>query len=90
MVHDGRAGDLHTQIILGNRPPSDGDRYDREVTARDHDVTATWLLGGAALAAGATGVLALWFDTPTAEGVRLSPALSPVHGGAGVGVTGTF
>lgn len=90
VVHDGRAGDLHVQLVLGDRPPSDGDRYDREVTARDHDVTATWLLGGAALAAGAAGLWALWFDTPSAEGVRLSPAFSPVHGAAGVGVTGTY
>lgn len=90
VVHDGRAGDLHAQLVLGDRPPSDGDRYDREVTARDHDVTATWLLGGAALAAGAAGLWALWFDTPSAEGVRLSPAFSPVHGAAGVDVTGTF
>jgi hypothetical protein len=90
VVHAGRAGDLHDQIVLGNRPPSDGDRYDREVTARDHDVTSTWLLGGAALGAGVVGALALWFDTPTAEGARLLPALSPINGGAGVGVTGTF
>lgn len=90
VVHDGRAADLHAQIALGNRPPSDGDRYDREVIARDHSVTATWLLGGAAVAAGAVGVLALWFDTPSAEGGRLAPALSPVNGGASVGVTGRF
>lgn len=89
-VHDARAGDLRDQIAHGNRPPSDGDRYVREVTVRDHDVTATWLLGGAALAAGAVGVLALWFDTPSAEGARMTPTLSAVGGGASVGVRGRF
>jgi PEGA domain len=89
-VHDDRAGALRAQITLGNRPPSDGDGFDREVTARDHAVTATWLLGGAALAAGAVGALALWFDTPTAEGKHLVPALSPARDGASVGVAGRF
>ncbi|HET7505622.1 MAG TPA: PEGA domain-containing protein [Kofleriaceae bacterium] len=90
LVHDARASDLRDQIALGNRPPGDGDRFVREVTARDHDVTATWLLGGAALAAGAAGALALWLDTPTAEPPRMTPALSVAAGGAGVGVAGRF
>jgi hypothetical protein len=89
-IHDGRAGELHDQIALGNRPPGDADRYDQQVTARDHDVTATWLLGGAALTAGVVGALALWFDTPSAEGGRFTPALSAVRGGASVGVAARF
>jgi hypothetical protein len=90
LVHDGRAGDLHAQIALGNRPPGDGDRYDREVAARDRNVTATWLLGGAAVTAGVVGVLALWLDTPSAEDARVTPAISVIDHGAGAGVAGRF
>jgi hypothetical protein len=90
LVHDRRAGDLHARIALGNRPPGDGDRYDGELAARDHDVTATWLLGGAAVTAGVVGALALWFDTPSVEDARVTPALSAINHGASVGVTGRF
>lgn len=73
-VHDGRASDLRDVLDQGNRPPADADAYDREVAARDRDVTATWVLGGAAITAGTVGALLFLFDTPTPEGLRLTPA----------------
>lgn len=87
VVHDGRANDLREGIDAGNRPASDGDRYDDEVRARDRYATASWLLGGAAVTAGAVGVLLYLFDTPSAEGVRVSPVIGTT---SGVAVGGTF
>lgn len=87
VIHDGRASDVRDQIDAGNRPPSDGDVYDREVRARDRWVTGTWILGGAAVAAGAVGTLLYLFDTPSAEGLRISPV---VGDGAGVSLGGRF
>ncbi|HTL32133.1 MAG TPA: PEGA domain-containing protein [Kofleriaceae bacterium] len=61
------AEDLQMQIDMGNQPVSVADDLDRTVRSRDKLVTWTWILGGAAVAAGATGTLLLVFDTPTAE-----------------------
>ncbi len=79
-VHDGRASDLRDGIDSGNRPASDGDRYDAEVRSRDRYATATWVLGGAAIAAGTVGALLYLFDTPSAEGVRVSPVIGTTSG----------
>ncbi|MDX2087271.1 MAG: PEGA domain-containing protein [Kofleriaceae bacterium] len=87
-LHDGRALDLRDGIEAGNRPPSDADQYDDEVRKRDRFVTSTWVLGGAAVAAGTVGVLLLVFDTPSAEGVRLAPTVGAGSGGATL--IGTF
>ena len=72
-VHDGRARDLRDALDRGNRPPGDASAYDREVASRDRYVTATWVLGGAAITAGAIGALLFVFDTPSPEGLQLSP-----------------
>jgi hypothetical protein len=79
-MHDGRASDLRDGIETGNRPASDADRYDDEVRSRDRFATATWALGGAAVAAGTVGVLLYLFDTPSAEGVRVSPVIGTTSG----------
>jgi hypothetical protein len=86
--HDGDAGKLRDQIKAGNAAPSVADRFDAAVQSRDHDVTATWVLGGAALAAATTGVLLYWLDKPSAEGLHLAPAVGPA--GAGVTFGGSF
>ena len=52
----------HDSIAMGNSPRAVADDYERTVTSRDHFVTATWILGGAAVAAGATGALLYLFD----------------------------
>ena len=88
LVYDGRASDLRTQIAAGNRPPSDGDRYTADVSSRDHFVTATWALGGAALAATAVAGALYFFDHPSSDGVRLAPVVS--ESGAGAVVMGQF
>ncbi len=80
LERDSHAGDLRAQIAAGNRPPSDADAYDQTVASRDHFVTATWILGGAALAAGATSALLYLFDSPSTEGVHVVP----LAGGAAI------
>lgn len=86
--HDSDAGKLRDQIRAGNAAPSVADRYGAEVQSRDHYVTATWVLGGTAIAAATTGVLLYWLDKPSAEGLHLAPVAGP--SGAGVTFGGSF
>ncbi len=79
---DGDATDLRASIEAGNRPASDARAYDRLVERRDRAVTATWIVGGAAVLAGAVGVGLLLFDSPSAEGVTVTPAVTLEGGGA--------
>jgi hypothetical protein len=83
-LEDGKASDVLTDIRMGNRPPSDADAYDHHVSKRDNYVTATWALGGAAVAAGTVGVLLYLFDQPSSETVRIAPVAGPGVGGAAV------
>ncbi len=87
-VHNSRANDLRDGLDAGNRPPTDGDAYDDEVRSRDRYVTATWVFGGTAVAAGTVGVLMLLFDTPSAEGAQIVPMTT--QGGAGAALIGRF
>jgi hypothetical protein len=82
LVRDGHASDLRDRLAMGNEPGSTADDYDGTVNSRDHFVTATWILGGAAVAAGATGVLLYLFDEPSAESVHLAPVIGPTSGAA--------
>ena len=84
--HDGNASDLRDQLTAGNAAPSVADRYDDEVNARDNYRTATWILGGAAIATATTGVLLYWFDRPAAEHLQLAPT----SGGGAVTFSGRF
>jgi len=88
LVHDHRARDLRDAIDAGNRPPSDADAYDHEVSVRDRYATATWLLGGTAFVAGTVGFLLYWFDTPESSGVHLAPVAG--GGSTGAALTGRF
>jgi hypothetical protein len=74
---DGRAEDLQADIMMGNQPASVADERDAAIRSRDRFMTWTYVLGGAALVAGGTGVALLYFDMPTAES-------------ASAGVRGTF
>ncbi len=87
-VHNSRASDLRDQLDAGNRPPTDGDAYDAEVRSRDRYVTATWVFGGAAVTAGTIGALMFLFDTPSAEGVQVAPAIG--NQTTGIVVSGTL
>jgi hypothetical protein len=91
-VHDGRASDLRASIDGGNRPPSDGDRYDREVKLRDRYATATLVLGGVAIAAGAVAAGLYWFDNPRPSERANERTVVPTvtSTGAGVTVVGRF
>ena len=82
LVRDSHASDLRDSLAKGNQPVKIADDYDHTVTSRDHFVTATWILGGAALAAGATGALLYLFDEPNAESLRVTPMVAPIGGGA--------
>lgn len=77
------------------------DRYDRLRTERDDRVTATWVLGGAAVATIGAGVLMYVFDNRSPEaaatfsgeraparGLDITPVITP--GGAGVSVGKQF
>ena len=94
LARDGHASDLRASLAAGNQPSSTADAYDQAVTSRDHFVTATWVFGGAALAAGTTGLLLYLFDEPSAESLRIAPAIIPGTPGApgtgGMVVTGRF
>jgi hypothetical protein len=91
LVRDSKASDLRASIDAGNQLPTIADDYDHTVASRDHLVTATYLLGGAALAAGATGLLLYLFDEPASVGIErlhVMPVASP--GGAGAVLGGRF
>jgi hypothetical protein len=92
LVHDSRASDLRAAIDMGNRPPSDGDAYDHEVRSRDNLVTATWILGGAAIAGGALAAGLYWFDTPQPNERATERVVVPTvsNTSAGVSVVGRF
>ncbi|HEY4057281.1 MAG TPA: PEGA domain-containing protein [Kofleriaceae bacterium] len=87
-VEDGKADDIRADLEMGNRPPSDADAYDHHVSKRDDYVTATWVLGGAAVAAGTVGILLYLFDQPSAESIHLEPVAGP--GVAGVSLSGSL
>ena len=64
------------------------DRYDTEVQSRDHFVTATWILGGAAVAAGAIAAGLYFFDTPQPTERLIVPTAT--SNSASVSVVGRF
>ena len=87
-VHDSRASDAEGKLGDGNQLPAIGDTYDREVRSRDRYRTATYALGGAALATGAVGLMLYYFDRPSPERVQLAPIAGP--SGGGVTLSGRF
>lgn len=87
-VHNSNASGLRDDLRTGNRPPSDGDAYDAEVRSRDRYVTATWVFGGTAVAAGTVGLLMWAFDTPSTEGAQIAPAIG--NQSTGIVLSGTF
>jgi hypothetical protein len=86
--HDSDASNLRAQIGKGNAAPSVANAYDDAVASRDHYVTATWILGGSALALGAATMALYWFDKPEPRERTIAPV--PVPGGAGAAISGRF
>jgi hypothetical protein len=88
VVRDGQAQDLRETIRGGNAAPTVADDLDDRVASRDTYVTASWVLGGAALVTTAVGVGLLLFDHPSAESARVTPIVTSTS--ATVGVSGSF
>ena len=86
---DADASKLLDQIqTKGNKTPADAKAYDADVKRRDNLATGAWVLGGTAVALGAVAFGLYYFDTPSAEGLRLAPVVAP--GVAGAMVVGRF
>ena len=86
---DSDAQKLLTAIqTKGNQTPADAKAYDADVKRRDNLATGAWVLGGTALALGAVAFSLYYFDTPSAEGLRVAPVVAP--GTAGAMVVGRF
>jgi hypothetical protein len=86
---DGDAEDLLAELRTGNHPPGTiGERYADARDMRDTLVTATWVTGAAALGVGLVAGYLYYFDTPSAEGLRVAPIVG--GGAAGAQVIGRF
>jgi len=81
LLADGDASDLAAGFAMGDRPASEAERYAQLVDRRDSLVTATWVLGGAAVVTGAIGLGLYLFDAPSPEGARVI-TVAPATGGA--------
>ncbi len=69
LSRDGRANDLRDDIEMqGNQAPGVADNLDSTVKSRDRFVTATWVLGTAAIVAGGVGGFLFFFDRPDGDG----------------------
>lgn len=91
VLRDREAQDLRETIRAGNAAPAVATDLDDRVASRDTYVTATWVLGGAALVTTAVGLGLLLFDHPSAESTRVVPISAMVTPtSATVGVSGSF
>jgi hypothetical protein len=84
LVHNSRASDARAALDAGNALPGVGDDYDREVGSRDRYRTATFALGGAALATGAVAYILDRFDRRGPEKIQVAPSAG------GAAVSGRF
>jgi hypothetical protein len=74
LVQDREAEDLLAELRRGNHPPETiGRDYTNARAFRDQLVTGTWLFGATALGIGLAAGYLYYFDTPSAEGVRIAP-----------------
>ncbi len=83
-IEDGNASDKLAQLRMGSQDASVLADYRRSQDRRDQLVTGTWFAGGAALAVGTVALVMFYADTPSAEGVRVTPLMSANSGGASV------
>ncbi|MEO7093497.1 MAG: PEGA domain-containing protein [Polyangiales bacterium] len=84
VVEDSSAEAKLERLRMGSQEASVLADYRRARDTRDQLVNGTWIAGGAALAVGAIAVIMFYADTPSAEGVRVTPFASANAGGASV------
>ncbi len=84
VVEDGNASDKLEQLRMGSQDASLLSEYRSAHERRDQLVIGTWVAGGAAVAVGTVALIMFYADTPSAEGVRVTPFMSANSGGASV------
>jgi len=77
-----KAVDRRDALIAGDQDPSVLADYNDDRRNRDRAITGVWIAGGAAVAVGLTAAWLYYFDSPSAEGVRVVPVASGSAGGA--------
>lgn len=88
-VHeDGVASDLRHTLEQGGQSAQLGEDYASARELRNQLRSGAWITGGAALAVGVIGALLYYVDTPSAEGLKVTPLASET-GGGGIGVGAT-
>jgi len=85
LIKNGDAKDLLAELRMGNHPPGTiGRDYEDARQMRDQLVTGTWVTGAAAIGVGLAAGFLYYFDTPSAEGIRVTPIAGGGVGGAQV------
>jgi hypothetical protein len=85
---DGAASDALAKLEAGNQTSDVLDDYRTYRSGREHAKTVMWITGSASLVVGLTAAWLYFFDTPSAEGVRVVPAAS--GSGTGAAIIGRF
>lgn len=84
LYEDDRASDKLVLLRQGNSDPAVLDDYRSARDIRNQAVAGVWFVGGATVAVGLTAAYLYFFDTPSAEGLRVEPIAAPGVGGAHV------
>ena len=82
VVADGNASDKLAELEQGSQDASVLASYRQSRDRRDQLVTATWIAGSATLAVAAAAAILYFADSPSTEGVRVTPFVSESSGGA--------
>ena len=89
VVFDRRAADQHEAFLTsGDRTLDDAAAYRDTLRRRREFVVGAWVGAGATILVAGTAAALYWLDSPSDEGVRVTPAL--VSGGGGVTLGGAF
>jgi hypothetical protein len=82
--YDTQAREQLTDLDTGDQPQSVLDDYNKFRNRRDLAIDFAIISGGAAVAIGLTAAWLYYFDTPSAEGVKVVPYGSGTGGGAAI------
>jgi hypothetical protein len=82
LYFDSEASDKYALLQLGDQPPAVLADYNSDRALRDRSIDGVWVMGGAAVAFGLAAAWLYYFDSPSAEGVRVAPAATPTGAGA--------